>query len=165
MQGIKSFSKKNSAIVKWEHQENAHLEKLCGERELTVVHPDKDGRKHEATADYKARKRREALAKEIEELETKKSGLMMSIDNVIGPYIKLYLKAIESTSKIVNQIKKMEAFDEVNSFGSVNIALETAIQNIENNSIPSDEEQMTILNAIPKLQVFCEDTEESEKEM
>ena len=71
-QGCKSINHRETALIAWEHRENARLEGICNEHGIQVEHPDAGkGVKHLSTQAYKAKKDldklKDRLAKTAEE--------------------------------------------------------------------------------------------------
>lgn len=52
--GFETKSMRETAQIQWEHRENQYLEDLCRERNLDIIHPLEEGRKHIETELYKS---------------------------------------------------------------------------------------------------------------
>lgn len=159
--GFHHISKKMTMEIQWEKSENGVLERICSAHNLNTLHPDIEGRKHEATEIYKARKEKENLLKMNRVIKAENEKLSTAINDLIGPYISLYMKAIDTLSKMVNQRKKLEAIDKMNAtFGFYNVLFEQTMEKVESRELPSEKEQKILKEGILKGENFCKELEE-----
>ena len=138
--GEMGFEKKGKATaqIQWQARENKHLEELCLERGIDVLHPERDAKQHLDTREYKQRQRIDMMDEQLdkmamevvtatkqceeEELRLKKTSrktarLLKKLDELQsdGEPVTLKLNMIgERTFKplgsLISEIKEQEAY-------------------------------------------------------
>ena len=143
--GEQGFTKqgKATAQIQWEKRENDYLTNLCEEKNLTVIHPREEGRKHLQTEIYKVQARLKDLQEENKQSEQRLSNLSWDVEEKENE-LDWYQEQVEKKQQILTQTdtevtelqnQKKNLSEEISTLQSESERQRTELQNIQEQAL------------------------------